>query len=256
MKGPSIIVLLLFVNLCMAQDNDGKKKFSFGYSYGESFPESTLGKNDQSKLPLSKFSKQDTTQLNGYAKKGVHYDIYMTYRLIRDVSIMVSVYGDQNDYDITTLNTQFIQYYPPNTVAVTTGDNYYIMQYLIGPYITIPIAGDFSFEIKALGGLTSANYPSLTYIGLSEDALYSFPKASGFGYNIGGGIKYRAVKTGYLGLALHLNVNYAVANLNYPNYSITYFTPGNVYITSYTYNAAKSMPLNILQITFGISLEL
>lgn len=256
MKGPLLIALLLFANSCIAQNNSGEKKFSFGYSYGESFPESTLGKNDQSKLPLSKFSRQDTTKLNGYAKKGVHYDLYMTYRLIRHFSIMVTVYGDQNDYDINTLNAQYIQYYSPNTVAVTTGDTYYIMQYLIGPYINIPVAGDFSFEIKALAGLTSANYPSLTYIGSSEDALYSFPKSSGFGYNIGGGIKYRAVKAGYLGLSLHINVNYAVANLNYPTYSITYFTPGNVYISSSTYNVAKSMPLNIVQVTFGISLEL
>jgi len=256
MKIPLLIILSLLVNFCVAQENSDNKKLSFGYDYGESFPKGTFSKNDQSKLPLSRFTKQDTSKLNGYALKGVHFDLYVTYKIIRHVSIMASVCGDQNAYAINTLNSQFIQFYPPNTVAVTTGDNYYVVQYLIGPDINIPIIHSFSIELKALAGITTANYPSLTYIGLSPDALYSFPKGNGFGYTIGTGLKYSVGKSKGLALALHLNVNYAIANITYPNYSITYYTPGNVYLSSSTYNAIKSMPLNILQVTFGIALEL
>jgi hypothetical protein len=257
MRGLILLAVSLLTNFCIAQNSlDDNKKFSFGYNYGTSFPEGNFGKSDQSKLPMSRFSGQDTNKLNGYAKKGIHYDFYASYKIIRYISIMLSVAGDQNDYDINTLNSQYIQYAPPNTVAVTTGDNYNIVQYLIGPYINIPIINNLSTEIKALAGFTTANYPGLNYLGLpSGELLYTTPNSSAIGYAVGLGLKYTAVKTRGLGLGLHLNVNYAASNITYSRYSITAYTPANTYINSTTYNYPKSLSLSILQITYGISLE-
>jgi len=258
MKGILLLAtsLALFVNFSMAQNtNEEDKRLAFGYNYGESFPQSDFGKTNQSKLPMSRLIKQDTTKLSGYAQKGFHYDIYATYRLIPHLSIMAAVYGDQNSYDINTLNSQYISLYPPNTVAVVTGDNYYITQYLIGPYISIPIIKRLSTEIKVLGGLTTANYPSLTYVGLLQDLLYSIPATSGLGYNVGIGFKYMAVKTREVQLGLHLNVDYAGSTITYPSYSVTAYTPADVYISSATYNVPKTMSLSIFQFTYGISLE-
>lgn len=256
MKGFLLIAVSLYATASVAQNkNDDDKKFSLGYNYGVSYPESDFGKTNQSKLPMSRLLGKDTTKLSGYAQKGFHYDLYASYRFIPHFSLIIAVYGDQNSYDINTLNSQYISLYPPNTVAVVTGDNYYIVQYLIGPYINIPILKRFSTEIKVLGGFTTANYPSLTYVGLLQDLLYSIPASSGIGYNIGMGFKYMAVKTREVQLGLHLDVDYAGSSITYPSYSVTEYTPADVYISSATYNVPKTMSINIFQFTYGISLE-
>lgn len=256
MKGFILLAVSFCVNLCIAQNNDENKKIFFGYNYGQSFPKGSLAKATQSTLPKSGLIGQDTNKLNGYALQGTHFDIYAGYKFIPQLGIMLSVYEDQNPYDINTLYSQYVSFFPPNTVAVSTGDNYYTIQYLIGPYINIHLYKKLGIELKLLAGPTTSNYPSIVYFGLVKDLLYTIQGGSGLGYNIGGGIRYTVVNAGIFGLQLHLNVNYAGSNITFPYYSITSYTPTNVYIASSTYNIPKTMSLNMLQATLGISIEL
>ncbi len=245
--------------LSVAQDNDQYgKRFSFGYNYGSSIAKGAYGMNNTSKLPISRLTKQDTTELNGYAKTGFHYDIYFTYEFIPHLSAMLAVSGDQSNYDINTLATQYYSFFAPNTRLATTGDNYYIVQYLIGPYLNPRIVGNLHFELKVLVGLTTANYPGISYIiepnlQVANYTNYIFQKGSAFGYNIGGGFNYGAV-IGPIGLGAHLNLNYEGSTVTYPGYSITNYTGSNV--QSSNYNIPKTMVINILQLTVGLSIEI
>lgn len=256
MKGLIVLPLLFLANFCFAQKPVFKsKKFIFGYDYGTSIPGSDFAKSDVSKLPMSRFYKQDTNKLNGYAKKGFHYDIYFTYKILRHLGITVAVSGDQDNYNINTLYAQYIPFFPPNTVAVSTGDNYYIVQYLIGPYVNITPVHGLNIELKALCGPTSANYPGLEFFGGPETELYTTQKGSAFGYNAGLGITYMVEEVKEIGLGIHLNANYIGANISYPSYSETYYTPLNVYLNSSTYSIPKTMTMSIIQVTLGVSLE-
>lgn len=257
MKGFILLTVSLISSFCIAQKalNEHPKKFIFGYDYGTSMPENDFAKHDTSKLPMGRLYHQDTTKLNGYAKSGFHYDFYFTYKFWQHLGVTALVSGNENSYDINTINSQYIALYPPNTVIVTTGDNYSVTQYLIGPYISITPVDRLDIEIKALYGITTANYPGLDYIGGSEITLYTARASSTMGYNVGIGIKFMAEEVKEIGLALHLNVNYMGTNINYPSYSITNYTPFDVFINSSTYNTPKTMTMNILQVTFGISVE-
>jgi hypothetical protein len=257
MKGLILLTALLCAKYCIAQnDNDENKKFSLGYDYGNSFPMGSFAKATQSTFPKSGLVGQDTTKLNGYGQKGDHFDLYATYKFLRNFGVTLDLYEDQDNYDINTLYYQYISYFRPNTVAVSTGDDYYIIQYLIGPYVNIHIYKNLGIEFKILAGPTTSNYPSLIYFGLVTDLLYTIHEGSGLGYNFGGGIRYTVVKTGIFGLELHFNVNYAGANITYPYYSITAYTPSYVYLSSSTYNTPKTMSMNMIQATLGVSIEL
>jgi len=239
---------------------DNNKKLTFGFNYGYSYPVGSFLKTDPSKYPISRFTKQDTSQLGGYAKYGFHYEYYVTYKIMRHVSIMLSVNGSDLGYNITALNAQYIQFFPPNTLVITSGDSYDVVQYLAGPSFNLPLGKKFSIEVKALAGLTSTNYPTLSYTGGLESSVYSFSQGTGVGYNAGVGIKYIAAD-GLIGV--HFNICYAGANINFSNYSITYYTPNSaipansaIFLGSTNYNVVKSLPIGMIQATFGITAEL
>ncbi|MGP8217030.1 MAG: hypothetical protein ACLQQ4_15790 [Bacteroidia bacterium] len=251
MRGTILMALsvLLLANICVAQaDADDGKKYTFGYDYGISLPVGDYAGTSTSKFPLKTGTGQDTAQLSGYAKTGFHYDMYFAYKIIPYVSLMLAVYGDQSNYNINTLNSQYKVLNPNSIAIITTGDNYYAVQYLLGPYVNIPVNEIFVIEVKALAGLTTCNYPSLDYIGAGQTTLYSFTKGSGFGYTFGAGAKLEVAD----GLYLHLNFNYAGSDITYSSSSIAVFS-GNNY-SSTTNSTAKTMGLGIFQITGGVSM--
>ncbi len=236
------------------------KRFSFGFNYGTAFPVGNFHMADQTKYPISLLNGKDTNHLGGYALSGFHYQYYFAYRVYKRLSIMLFLSGSDIGYNINAVNSQYIQFFPPNTAVVTSGDNYYILQYLIGPIYNLRLAKYFSIELKALGGLTSTNYPTLSYSGLPVSTLYSFPQGNGFGYNLGAGLKYTAAEGP---IAVHLNVSYAGSVINYSSYSIALYTPttnnpatSNIYISSATYTEPKSLSVSLLQVTMGLSVEL
>jgi len=241
--------------------SDDPKSLTFGYDYGlngiSSFPLGDFAKTTQSTLPKKGLIGPDTNKLNGYAKKGFHYDVYVTYKIKKDLNFIFAIYGDQNNYNADALNTQFLQYYPSATSAVTTGSNYYIVQYVAGPYLDIPLPANFGIEIKAMAGYTTANYPGLFYITLPGTEIYTIQKGSGFGYTFGTGMKYTLPDLdGPVGLGFHININYSASNITYPGYNVTTYDAAGNYVAGYTYHVPKTMAVSILQVTFGVSVEL
>jgi hypothetical protein len=275
------VSLSLFANICLAQGNadstkpkpkekffleikrhkfDSAKRFSIGFNDGYSIPVGEFGKTDETKYPISHLNGHDTNHLGGYGQYGFHYEYYAAYRFMKYLSAMVSIGGSYLSYDIGSLNSQFIQYFAPNTVTVTGGDSYYIIQYLAGPKLNLRLGKGFSFEFKALTGVTSANYPSFTYLGFPSIEIYTFPQSNGFGYNVGGGLKYITAE-GFIGI--HLNVSYAGSDITFPNYSVAFYTPishnpalSNIYLGSSILDAPKTLDVSLFQVTLGFTAEL
>jgi hypothetical protein len=281
MKGFILLAVSFFSILCGAQVNpdsaktqqkekffleikrhkvDSSKRFSLGYNCGYSIADGDFAKTDASKYPISKLNGQDTNHLGGYGQYGFHYECYVAYRFMNYLSLMLSIGGSDIHYDITTLNSQFITFYAPNTVTVSSRDIYYVQEYLAGPKLNLRIGKGFSFEIRALAGVTSTNYPSLTYLGFPDLAIYAFPEGGGFGYNLGAGLKY-ITADGFIGI--HLNVSYAGSDITFPNYSVSLYTPSspnpalsNLYLGSSIYNAPKTLYVSLIEVSAGITAEL
>lgn len=238
------------------------KKFSIGLNIGASIPMKQFGKADTTALPapgVYSGKKQDTNSINGYARRGFYFDVDFSYRIFHHLSIMLSYDGNINSFDIATLNSQVNSQNEGLYISpVEVSGNYYLGQYLIGPKYDIHVAGKFSLEFRALAGIVTANYPSVSFPNNNspgftlEVSTTSFKPTSGFEYSLGMGFKYSIIN----GLmALHFNVNYAGANLIYPNYTITN-TNGGWLISSNTYQVPKTMTLGLVQVTGGVSLEL
>jgi hypothetical protein len=250
------VSFLLLAYACSAQQGGGtseydNRKFSFGFNLGNGYPLNGYGGASTSQLPMSRLTNQDTNRISGYAKPGIHYDIYASYEILNHVSIMLAVDGDKDYYDVNTLNLQYAAYFPPNTVSAFTGYEYFVSQYLAGPKLNLPISEYCSIECRVLAGFTTVDNPNLNFYNAKDTIGYSFPTGKGFGYNIGAGIKYIAAE-GYIGL--HLMICYGGAVIKYPNYTVYYSSGANIY--NNTYNAPKKMILGILQVAVGISLEL
>ncbi len=276
-----LALVLFFASVCMAQVGadsakiqssprsvntiKDKKRFSFGVNLGYGIPIGSFYKKDASKYPISHYNGQDTNKLGGYGQYGFHFEYYVSYRFYKRLSIMLSAGGNDIGYDITTLNSQFGQFFAPNTLIMTTGDSDYVVQFLMGPNLDLRIGKKIRLEFKALAGMTTTNFPSLAITGFANlgqvgGEVYTFPTASGFGYNIGAGLKIITAE-GYVGV--HFNINYVGANLTFPNYNVAYYTlsgPNNAtsatYLGSTTFPYAKSLDISMLQLSMGVSAEL
>ncbi len=239
-----------------------EKRLSFGTNEGYGIPIGNFKKSDGSIYPISHWAHAgDTTKLGGYGLYGFHYEYFAAYRVLPHISVMISVGGNDIGYNINSVNSQFIQYFPPNTDVVTSGDNYYVIQYLGGIKYNVPLGHYFHLEFNGLAGITSTNYPSLSYIGFPESMIYQFPQGSGFGYNVSAGLKY-VMADGYIGV--HLNVSYAGSMVSFSGYSVSFFTPPlpnapastAIYLRTANFDYPKNLDVRLLQITFGVTGEL
>lgn len=246
------------------------KGFAFGWAAGVNFPMADLGRETSSMMPLSLFGRSDTTHMSGYAvgiQTSFHYDFYFIYRFYHRLGIIASYNEDVNTYDLNTLNSQYQPLRPSGQINASSGDNFNITQFLIGPYFNIPIdkmrkqdslkrhsfhinpmRGNLSVEVKLMAGYTTATYPMVYYNGLTQTILLSVAPGSAFGYFIGTGLRYQL----FDGIGLNLNVNYAGSTITYPNYAVSTFS-GNSYGTV-EHNSPIKMSIGLLQIASGFTL--
>lgn len=252
------VQLLLFAGICFAQeeisdDETTPKRFSFGFNLGNAYPLGEFAGISAAKLPMSRGGTGDTNRMSGYARKGFHYDINASCRITGNLNIVVSLAGNQNSFDLNSLNSQYNAPFPPNTVSEYTSQQYYMWQLLMGPEMNFPVSDAFSVQLRALAGITGMFSPDITYSGVLDTITYAYPKGSGFGYSISGGIKYSVSGDGALGVAFHLNVGYYGAFIRYPSYSTLVSSAAGA--NGYIYKVPKYMNVGLIEIGVGISLE-
>lgn len=275
-----IVVCTLFPgkNFSIAQGLD--KKFCFGLDIGYSSPSGDFSSTNQTKQPIVLYPSTDTTHIAGYAKGGMHFNAYATYMFGPHVGAMLSIGGSLNKYDVSTLNSEIYAISIANgpgwevIPSFTTNKEYFIGQYLIGPYIQIPLTNKLNLEFKGLFGLTSSNYPTLSYSSSFIISTYgqietwatsnSYKTSLSFGYNIGAGLKYMITDV----LGLHFNLCYGGAAASYSSYTetgttaisaVTYGSstiPGSTSQINVTHKTPTTMSIGLIEVTVGASIDL
>jgi len=142
------------------------KKFSLALSAGPSFP-------------VGPFASTDTNStIAGFAKTGINVNAHLGYQVSEYVGLASTFMYTNHSLDITKFGEG-------------VGANHW--QYygvVVGPYVTIPVGENATFNVKALGGITNANSPSLKYNGtviVKEDWSSAFAMQAGvdYRYNFG-----------------------------------------------------------------------
>ena len=220
---------------------DGGNKLSIGLSVGVCIPLQNFG---------AKTTNTDSARVNGYANTGFHYNVNFGYKFSKYVGGMLMVGGSVNSFNTAAFggNTAFS--------TLTASGPHYIGQYLIGPYLAIPIGKKFSVEVRALVGLMTSSYPKLSenasfsYGGYSFGGSYEAKYKSGaaFGYNFGLGGKYMV--SDHVGITLH--AAYAGTNMVYNGLTSTIGASGTTPITT-TSTTPIHMSIGMINITGGIA---
>ncbi len=266
-KNVFILFICLFASIVPAfsqeEDENNFKKFNFGFNVGVSIPERAFARNDSVALPNYsgvlpvQYNQRDSGTINGYAKAGFHFNVYGRYMLIQNIGVMISIGGNFNSFDVSTLSSNAAAQYkgygfsgtPP---VFSASGSYYVGEYLFGFYFKVPLVSpNLSAEFNILFGDVMATYPTLTYtytnMGVTASQAEKTNIGNGIGYNLAGGFKY-TIANGKM--ALHLGAGYTGCSVSYPSYTVS--TSG----LSNTYNVPKSMSLGLLQFTIGGSIEI
>ncbi|HTB06581.1 MAG TPA: hypothetical protein VK806_06460 [Bacteroidia bacterium] len=202
----------------------------------------TLGLNAGIALPLNQFASKaannpsDSNKVaNGYANTGYHVDFTVSYPVYWKLGVIAYAGYNMNTFDVGT-------YKSANTIGTGTfsAKNYTAMQYMAGPYFSMPIGHKFSVNARAMAGLVSINYPTQTtnsstntssqwfnYTSFAAETetstinsttQVSGPNSSSFAYMAGIGSTYKLGRK----TTLALNVAYTGSTVSYS--SITYST--------------------------------
>ena len=244
-------------NITIAPEDNGNK-FSVGLSVGLSAPLQEY---------RSTTSSKDTTHTNGYAKAGFHYNISLSYKFSKYVGAMLMVGGNINAVNTDAVAADLLGggsgLAIPVSGTVKASGPHYVGQYLIGPYLSVPLTSKFFIEVRALVGLMNASYPHLTgtssssysYFGYSASYSASIDRKTnsglGLGYNFGAGAKYMLGEH----LAATLFVDYAGSPMSYKGYSETLSGSFNQIPYSTTTNSTTHLKMSIgmLNVSAGIA---
>ncbi|NNM95326.1 MAG: hypothetical protein HKL88_07685 [Bacteroidia bacterium] len=227
------------------------KKFSIGLNFGISIPKGQFGEANSTMLPLANHS-QDTNHFAGYAQTGFYMNVNFNYMFTNIIGCSIYIGTSANPYNSALFKSQIDTLYATEfrnsggIPLISTSGNYFIGQYLIGPFMCIPVSGKLKAEIKLLFGYIFATYPKTdfgTNFELPMPASFKFS----FCYSFSGGIEYVVSKT----FGFHLNVNYIGSNATYPSYSEQpYGTFKNE-----LFDIPKNMSIMMIEPTLGVSVD-
>jgi hypothetical protein len=168
-----------------------------------------------------------------------------------------SVNSFNNEAYAVALNTSSSKL-PASTSQNIKSGRHYIGQYFIGPCLSLPLEDNVSFEAHILFGAVTGVYPTITQS--QTDPQYKintttqYNNGTGFGYNVGIGLKCMFTKQ----IGIQLTASYVGSNVAYRGYYYNYsYTPTNpayasLNISHSTYNNMY-MAIGMLNLTTGFS---
>ncbi len=254
-------LLLSDLQIANAKTSDSAKKFCVTRNIGAGVPMGAFSETNSARVlsPLN----SSPAPLCGYTTMGMSIDGSITYKVISCLNAMLFIGSNVNYFNISNYNSQFVAQNPEpfwgfGYSGVTSGGAYCIGKYLIGPSINCPI-GKFDVQLKALGGLATASYPTLiyntVYVGEITDnpgtETFAMKTGCGLAYNLGASLRYHPEGES---ITLNLNMDYFGSDIIYPGYTRTNnsITPGSG-TTTQTVSQSMTMPVSILEASLGVS---
>jgi len=184
MKIRILILLLILGNLLFAQKNP---KQYIGLAIGPSFPTGQYAATNLS----------DST--SGFAKTGIAAEFTYSYRITHNIGFQAIINYSGNSVDYQSFKSQLQSTNPGYAISVEIDRNWSSAGIMVGPFLTLPISDELSWDIKGLFGVYSAYSPA--YIIYARDSLdLNAPpseftkqptKAISYSYLISTGIKYK-----------------------------------------------------------------
>jgi len=192
---------------------------------------------------------RDSSHLHGYSELGFYFDVSVGYQITNVIGIMASLNGNFDDFNTVAFQNAYANS-AANPIAegeVTASGNYFLTQYLAGPFFEIPCSKKklSTICIKLLGGPMHCNYPTLTS---TEAYTYTqtIPNGSGFSYRIGLGYEtYTSQKVRF-----SFNVGYSWGTLTYS--SETFTQVGQGIDETYTSHSSRTMSVGLIQLSTSV----
>jgi len=196
-------ILLSLTQLIYAQSN---KRQYVGLSLGPS-------------ITLADFVKTDLSDsTSGFAKTGLAFNFTYAYRLNHNFGVMALGNYSSNKLNNAAYAEGLQKANPEYLVAIESSQNWANGGLFAGPFFRFPIGDYFSLDVRGLIGYfvsyspeatiyaTEVDPPKETFTYYNESA-----RASGFGYVLGAGLKYRlnnyyiTAFADYIGSDLHFS---------------------------------------------------
>jgi hypothetical protein len=239
------------LNTTMSGGNDSK--FSIGVSVGAAIPMGAYGSKNTDTTTAVRMDS--THRQNGYASTGFHFDVTAGYLFSSNIGAMVLIGGNMNSFDASTYQTVNDVKSSGGVTVTYSAKSYYVGQYLVGPFVSLPAGDKLKIDIRVLFGLVTANTPTETETESAGSASQTYTSSgnggSGFGYHFGAGIKYNFNDK----MGLTFNLAYTGASISYTGYTET--GSGSLGNSTFTNTTLKStMSTSLLTATVGIAFNL
>ena len=228
-----LIILMIMPFALLAQST--KRQF-VGLSVGPSFPLSDFAKTDLS----------DST--SGFAKTGVAFNFTYSYRFSHNFGMQFVANYCSNKLDNSTYANELMKVHPAYSVTVQSSQNWSTGGFFGGPYFRFPIGDVISFDVRGLLGLVVCNSPKATIYAtkiddqnVKADYYRETSRASGFGYMMGAGVKYR------------LSHYYLTAFVDYVGSELNFKDASGWGWDDEPYKTTFSQKINYLSLTFGVA---
>ena len=215
-------------------------EFSIAVSLGSASPSKSFSSTNI-KNSFWDFNSSDSVKLQGFAKTGINFNVTASYLFPDGLGVRLMIGSNTNAFDINTFTS---------TVGVpfTSTDVYHTREYLIGPFFSFSEGPKFKFEANAMIGLVTANYPAIAIAVVDTTETIAFNPGRGFGYSIGGAVKYNLTKK----IDIAVDISYTETKIVYSGWTDSYSVPGYYpYVIPHS-NDIASMPMGILKLTAGL----
>jgi hypothetical protein len=265
-KEPLLIAASLFTIGMASADNQGghfghqmssndDKKFTFSFNAGIGIPFGDFAKTSAlggtNAMPWT-----DSTHANGFANKGFHFDVGVSWRFTDYIGVAARIGGTICSFNASAYQSAYptVPNIPANQETVMANGSHYVGEYFIGPMFHIPAGDQFSFDIKLMAGIVSEQYPDWTIS--STDTLshaaeeYKYAHASDFGYCVSAMARYKLDAN----IGLSLTASYVGATITLPGWVYSNTTPSGFTYSEFSFQD-RTMSLSMLTITGGLTIS-
>jgi len=201
------------------------------------------------------------SQYGGYALPGANFNFSMGIPVNHTnfgIALMFGSYDNQYDLNTFSNNNQVSPVYPDQ-------NDYSESSIMGGLFITYPLIGKLSADARLMGGVLLSSLPEqdIAYEDITGDQ-YQYDlqpsNSTSFAFDAGIGLRLMIAEFGRRKICVMANVDYLYSSVSYNTEQIEYYTPyannpNNITFQT-NYSVSGHLPVQLLNITFGIGYQL
>jgi hypothetical protein len=246
-----ITVTIFFLStICVLKAQETKTQNTFPEKKRNEIPKGWVGVSIGPSFPVGVMANTDPlSEKSGYATTGVQMNLNVGYKFEGNIGICALLHSGANKINKDAFEKLLSMSVPAGYSGTYSIEPWQMGGLLIGPYITIPSAGNTYFFIRGLVGYTSVTTPSYT-ITLNKPntqpvtATTKSKDFDGLGYSLGAGANIVLSQK----VQLMLNMDFISTSVTVRNITTT-FSNNSPAVTGTSYE----QPYSVINITGGIA---